>query len=176
MPCHLVYFTDLSHCGFSLTYYIHTPHNHVTGIFSTQCMPASEDMLHLAITVLLSIFVRGGVLQFQDVQPDFCPYSELRGVRCDALTTVEPPPPNSLLSQVQHLRCQSGCLMDVSQHRLTHSSLTIPRHSPNLYIVSLVNIDPIHWYTYSIYCSLLHSKGAYEMSRYAAGYVSECST
>ena len=148
MPCHLVYLTDLSHCGFSLTYYIRTPHNHVTGIDCTQCVPASEDMLHLAITVLLSIFVRGGVLQFQDVQPDFCPSSELRGVQCYAGWGGVPPPPNTLASQVNHLRCQIGCLMDVSRHRLTPSSLTIPHHSPKLYIVSLVNIDPIHWYTY----------------------------
>ena len=147
--CQLVYLTDLSHCGFSLTYYVRTPHNHVTGIDCTQCVPASEDMLHLAITVLLSIFVREGALQFQEVRPDFCPSSELRGVTCDATMGVEAPSANTLIQYtVYHLRCQSGCLMDVSRHRLTHSFLTIPRHYPNLYIVSLVNIDPIHWYIY----------------------------
>ena len=149
-----MYRTDLSHCGFSLTYYVRTPHNHVTGIDCTQCVPASEDMLHLAITVFLSIFVRGGALQFQEVRPNFCPSSELRGVTCDVVMRVEPPPPNTLISQVNHLRCQSGCLMDVSRHRLTHSFLTIPRHSPNLCMYSVTSQHRFHTLVY-IYIYIL---------------------
>ena len=71
-------------------------------------------MLRLAPVMLLCLFFRGGTGQFQEVYPSFCPSSGLVGARCDLTSTVMPSQPNTLISQVNHLRCQSGCLMDVS--------------------------------------------------------------
>ena len=76
--------------------------------------PAPANMLFLALSVLLCLLVRGGTGQFQEVQPSFCPSSQLVGAQCDDTTTDNTPVPESLESQVNVLRCQSGCLMNVS--------------------------------------------------------------
>ena len=76
-------------------------------------------MLCLVLTVSFCV-VWGGNAQFQEVQPFFCPSSELVGAKCDDITTVETPRPIPFEAQVNQLRCHAGCLMDVSVHRLTH--------------------------------------------------------
>ena len=78
-------------------------------------------MLYLALSVWLCLFVRGGTGQFQEVQPFFCPSSELVGAKCDDSTTVETPEVSPFETQVNQVRCHTGCLMDVSVHGLTHS-------------------------------------------------------
>ena len=71
-------------------------------------------MLFLALSVLVGLLVRGGTGQFQEVLPSFCSSSQLVGAQCDDTTTDNTPAPGTLESQVNVLRCQSGCLMNVS--------------------------------------------------------------
>ena len=82
-------------------------------------------MLLLALPVLLSLLIRGGTGQYQAVQPSFCPSSGLVGATCDETEPGAAPPQNTFVSQVNHLRCQAGCLMDVSWNGLTRHGLVV---------------------------------------------------
>lgn len=91
---------------------------------------AGADMLRLAQVVLLCLFVRGGTGELQDVYPSFCPSTGLVGAQCDDSMAPVTPPQNTLVSQVMHLRCQSGCLMDVSWTGTSQHARPLPACSP----------------------------------------------
>ena len=70
-------------------------------------------MFNLVLVALVCHLANGAVGQLQEIHPSFCPSSQLVGATCDSTEAVKPSL-NTFESQVDYLRCQSGCVMDVS--------------------------------------------------------------
>ena len=89
------------------------------------CWITHLSMFRLVLVTLFCHLARGAAGQFQEVHPSFCPSSQLVGATCNSSATVRTLTPTTFESQVNYLRCQSGCLMDVSPRTQNIASYNI---------------------------------------------------